>query len=112
MALRMGLLGKKIGMTQVFGPDGERVPVTAIATGPPREGSARKPERDVVRVLERDPQLDERRVLRDRDGRGDRPLARPSRPNLRSRNNLSPPNRAPEPRPPTSARRAKLSSTG
>jgi len=34
MALRMGLLGKKIGMTQVFGPDGERVPVTAIATGP------------------------------------------------------------------------------
>jgi large subunit ribosomal protein L3 len=34
MALRMGLLGKKIGMTQVFGADGERVPVTAIATGP------------------------------------------------------------------------------
>ena len=34
MALRMGLLGKKIGMTQVFGPDGERVPVTAVATGP------------------------------------------------------------------------------
>jgi large subunit ribosomal protein L3 len=30
----MGLLGKKLGMTQVFGPDGERVPVTAIATGP------------------------------------------------------------------------------
>jgi large subunit ribosomal protein L3 len=30
----MGLLGKKIGMTQVFGADGERVPVTAIATGP------------------------------------------------------------------------------
>ncbi len=34
MALRMGLLGKKLGMTQVFGPDGERVPVTAVATGP------------------------------------------------------------------------------
>src|SRR5262249_15517742 len=34
MALRMGLLGKKIGMTQVFGADGERVPVTAVATGP------------------------------------------------------------------------------
>jgi large subunit ribosomal protein L3 len=30
----MGLLGKKLGMTQVFGPDGERVPVTAVATGP------------------------------------------------------------------------------
>jgi large subunit ribosomal protein L3 len=34
MAFRMGLLGKKIGMTQVFGADGERVPVTAIAAGP------------------------------------------------------------------------------
>ena len=34
MATRIGLLGKKIGMTQVFADDGERVPVTAIATGP------------------------------------------------------------------------------
>jgi len=34
MAFRMGLLGKKIGMTQVFSAEGERVPVTAIATGP------------------------------------------------------------------------------
>jgi large subunit ribosomal protein L3 len=34
MALRMGLLGKKLGMTQVFSSDGERIPVTAIATGP------------------------------------------------------------------------------
>ena len=34
MALRIGLLGKKLGMTQVFSEDGERVPVTVIQTGP------------------------------------------------------------------------------
>jgi large subunit ribosomal protein L3 len=31
---QMGLLGKKLGMTQVFADDGERVPVTVIQTGP------------------------------------------------------------------------------
>lgn len=31
---RIGLLGQKIGMTQVFADDGERVPVTVIVTGP------------------------------------------------------------------------------
>ncbi|HUH03806.1 MAG TPA: 50S ribosomal protein L3 [Kofleriaceae bacterium] len=34
MAMRMGLLGKKLGMTQVFAEDGERIPVTVIQTGP------------------------------------------------------------------------------
>ncbi len=34
MATRIGLLGKKLGMTQVFADDGERVPVTVIQTGP------------------------------------------------------------------------------
>ncbi len=34
MAMQMGLLGKKIGMTQVFADDGERVPVTVIQAGP------------------------------------------------------------------------------
>jgi large subunit ribosomal protein L3 len=34
MATRIGLLGKKIGMTQVFAEDGERVPVTVIQVGP------------------------------------------------------------------------------
>lgn len=29
-----GILGKKIGMTQVFGEDGQVIPVTAIASGP------------------------------------------------------------------------------
>jgi large subunit ribosomal protein L3 len=34
MAFRMGLIGKKLGMTQVFSAEGERVPVTVITTGP------------------------------------------------------------------------------
>ncbi|KAB2896314.1 MAG: 50S ribosomal protein L3 [Kofleriaceae bacterium] len=34
MATQLGLLGQKIGMTQVFADDGERVPVTVILTGP------------------------------------------------------------------------------
>lgn len=34
MAMRMGLLGKKMGMTQVFAADGERIPVSVIQTGP------------------------------------------------------------------------------
>jgi len=34
MITRIGLLGQKIGMTQVFADDGERVPVTVILTGP------------------------------------------------------------------------------
>jgi large subunit ribosomal protein L3 len=34
MAMRIGLVGKKIGMTQVYADDGERIPVTAIQAGP------------------------------------------------------------------------------
>ena len=34
MAEQIGLLGRKLGMTQVFAPDGERIPVTVIQTGP------------------------------------------------------------------------------
>jgi len=34
MAQRIGLVGKKIGMTQVFADDGERIPVTVIQAGP------------------------------------------------------------------------------
>ena len=29
-----GILGRKIGMTQIFRPDGEVVPVTALQAGP------------------------------------------------------------------------------
>jgi len=46
MALRIGLLGKKIGMTQVFADDGEAVPVTVIQTGPCHVIGTRTAERD------------------------------------------------------------------
>src|SRR5687768_12221442 len=62
MAFRMGLLGKKLGMTQVFGPDGERVPVTAIAAGPCVVVAKRTAEKDKYTAIqigfqERKPQL-------------------------------------------------------
>ena len=62
MALRMGLLGKKIGMTQVFGVDGERVPVTAVVTGPCVVIAKRTNEKDKYTAIqigfeERKPQL-------------------------------------------------------
>src|SRR5882672_5604989 len=34
MARKEGLLGRKVGMTQVFGEDGSHVPVTVIEAGP------------------------------------------------------------------------------
>jgi large subunit ribosomal protein L3 len=46
MALKIGLLGKKIGMTQVFAEDGEAVPVTVIQTGPCHVIGTRTQERD------------------------------------------------------------------
>jgi large subunit ribosomal protein L3 len=46
MALNIGLLGKKIGMTQVFADDGEAVPVTVIQTGPCHVIGTRTQERD------------------------------------------------------------------
>jgi large subunit ribosomal protein L3 len=46
MALKIGLLGKKIGMTQVFADDGEAVPVTVIQAGPCHVIGTRTPERD------------------------------------------------------------------
>ena len=33
MALKMGLLGKKLGMTQIFLSDGNRCPVTVVHAG-------------------------------------------------------------------------------
>ena len=46
MSLKMGLLGKKLGMTQVFADDGEAVPVTVIQTGPNFVMGKRTEERD------------------------------------------------------------------
>jgi large subunit ribosomal protein L3 len=42
----MGMLGKKLGMTQVFSESGERRAVTAIATGPCVVIAHRTPDRD------------------------------------------------------------------
>ena len=46
MAQKMGLLGKKLGMTQVFADDGESVPVTVIQTGPCFVVAKRTTDRD------------------------------------------------------------------
>jgi large subunit ribosomal protein L3 len=51
MALNIGLLGKKIGMTQVFGNDGESVPVTVILAGPCHVIGTRTEERDGYSAL-------------------------------------------------------------
>ncbi len=46
MATRIGLLGKKVGMTQVYTEDGERIPVTVLQTGPNYVVGKRTEERD------------------------------------------------------------------
>jgi large subunit ribosomal protein L3 len=51
MAQRIGLLGKKLGMTQVFADDGERVPVTVIQAGPCFVVGKRTVERDGYSAL-------------------------------------------------------------
>ena len=51
MALNIGLLGKKIGMTQVFADDGESVPVTVIQAGPCHVIGTRTEERDGYSAL-------------------------------------------------------------
>jgi large subunit ribosomal protein L3 len=51
MAQKIGLLGKKIGMTQVFADDGESVPVTVIQAGPCFVLGKRTPERDGYSAL-------------------------------------------------------------
>lgn len=51
MTLRIGLLGKKIGMTQVFAEDGESIPVTVIQTGPNVVVGIRTQERDGYSAL-------------------------------------------------------------
>ena len=46
MTLKIGLLGKKIGMTQMYTDDGEAVPVTVIQAGPCHVVGTRTEERD------------------------------------------------------------------
>ncbi|MGE0872051.1 MAG: 50S ribosomal protein L3 [Kofleriaceae bacterium] len=51
MALKIGLLGKKLGMTQVYADDGESIPVTVIQTGPCHVVGTRTAERDGYTAL-------------------------------------------------------------
>ncbi|HID23123.1 MAG TPA: 50S ribosomal protein L3 [Planctomycetaceae bacterium] len=44
--MRIGLLGRKVGMTQIFREDGTAVPVTVIEAGPCTVLQVRTPERD------------------------------------------------------------------
>jgi large subunit ribosomal protein L3 len=47
-----GLLGKKLGMTQLFTEEGERVPVTVIEAGPCAVTAVREIERDGYRAVQ------------------------------------------------------------
>ena len=46
MAITKGILGRKIGMTQVFDDGGRAVPVTVVEAGPCRVAQIKTPERD------------------------------------------------------------------
>jgi large subunit ribosomal protein L3 len=46
MAEVKGILGRKVGMTQVFDGDGHAVPVTVIEAGPCRVAQIKRPEKD------------------------------------------------------------------
>ena len=47
-----GILGRKLGMTQVFTEDGERVPATVIEAGPCWITAVREQERDGYRAIQ------------------------------------------------------------
>jgi large subunit ribosomal protein L3 len=51
MTLKLGLLGKKLGMTHVYTEDGEAIPVTVIQTGPNTVIGTRTQERDGYTAL-------------------------------------------------------------
>lgn len=51
MNQKIGLLGKKLGMTQVFAEDGEAIPVTVIQTGPNVVVGTRTQDRDGYTAL-------------------------------------------------------------
>ena len=46
-----GILGRKLGMTQIFQPDGTAVPVTVIAVEPNRVTQLKSVEKDGYRAL-------------------------------------------------------------
>ena len=48
--MSIGVLGKKVGMTQVFDADGKAVPVTVIEAGPCLVVEIRTPEKNRYRL--------------------------------------------------------------
>jgi large subunit ribosomal protein L3 len=46
MSDAVGIIGRKMGMTQIWGEDGQRLPVTVIEAGPCPVTGVRDPERD------------------------------------------------------------------
>ena len=44
--MTLGLLGRKVGMTQIFAADGTSVPVTVVAVEPNTVTKLRTPEHD------------------------------------------------------------------
>ncbi len=50
--MRAGLLGRKVGMSQIYQPDGTAVPVTVLECGPCTILQVRNPERDGYNALQ------------------------------------------------------------
>ena len=44
--MTIGLLGRKVGMTQIFAPDGTSVPVTVVSVEPNTVTKLRTPDQD------------------------------------------------------------------
>ncbi len=49
---KMAILGKKLGMTQIFTPDGNRIPVTVVEAGPNVVLAIRTPEKNGYSALQ------------------------------------------------------------
>ncbi len=77
----VGLLGRKVGMTQVYGPDGEIIPVTVIETGPCTVLQVRTRERDGYEAVQLgfDDNLSEKDRQRAPEDRNRRRAPRPAR---------------------------------
>src|SRR3954465_6818925 len=50
--MRVGLLGRKVGMTQIYDPDGTAVPVTVLECGPCTVLQVRTADRDGYHALQ------------------------------------------------------------
>src|SRR5436190_24121546 len=50
--MRVGLLGRKVGMTQIYEPDGTAVPITVLECGPCTVLQVRTAERDGYHALQ------------------------------------------------------------